>query len=73
MRIWVATKTFDNETDMNSFVDKNVGDRYYNQIRPKYIDINGLEVMAIVRCISGQYKKIEMLKNNGFECEWMEV
>lgn len=65
----VFVKTFSNYEELNSFIDKNVGDDIYWKIRRDWITIDGLTVIVAMRNTKNFFAYKETCENNGFEYE----
>lgn len=65
----VFTKTFNNESELNDFVNNNVGDKYYWTIRPQWINIDGLIMTIVMMNSSLFYIRKRICDENGFVYE----
>lgn len=69
----VFTKTFDNEVEMKRFVDTNVGEDRYYEIRPNWVNIDGLTMTIAMK--NGKYFgfRRRICESNGFVMERKDV
>lgn len=62
----VLTRVFDNEQDMNAFFNEYVGDKYYWQIRPHWVKVDGLTVTIAMQYSGYFHSRFTRLIDNGF-------
>ena len=73
MKMHVFTKTFNNENELNEFVNNHVGDKYYWTIRTRWVNIYGLTITIVMRNSSCFHKRRDICIENGFDYERKEV
>ena len=73
MKVYAGNKIFNNETERDVFLNEFVGDKKYYQIPTKYVMVDGLSVTAIVRCIASNSHRRDVMYNNGFVVEVVDV
>lgn len=66
MKKYVFTKTFNNENELNDFVENNVGNKYYWNIRPQWINIDGLTMTIAMRFSNNFYSRKRICDEHGF-------
>lgn len=73
MLMHVFTKTFNNENELNDFVNNNVGNKYYWTIRTHCVNIDGLTMTIAMRSSSSYYVRSRICQDNGFVYERKDV
>lgn len=69
----VFTKTFENEVEMNRFVETNVGEKKYYEIRPQWVKTDGLTMTIAMKNSQHFGFRKRICENNGFVMERRDV
>jgi hypothetical protein len=73
MKKFVFTKTFDNENELNTFVNNYVGDKNgLGQVSPKFVTIDGLTMIIVIRYSNIFWKRKQIYDKYGFVMERKE-
>lgn len=69
-RIWTCTKTFSDIKEMSDFINEYVGDKYYWQIRPHTVYVDGLTMIVTMRNSKCCYERRNICEEKGFTVEY---
>ena len=73
MKKFVFTKKFNNEEEVKTFVDKYVGEKYYWQTRPNWVNIDGCTMTIAMKHGCNFYSRKNIYDSNGFVMERRDV